>query len=556
VYRGVLGSVLEACFTFAEGQSLFAHALSSGTTKAFFALIAQFRTQDEPAYCGLASLIMVLNALQVDPQSKWKGVWRWYSEQSLSCCKPLEEIQKEGVSLSQVACLARCNALHVEEVPGVPAVSTGLLDEALSAGAAASKPLQGAHMIAQDAKSILDVLHSAADGAGVLQGMAGFRRAVAEVCASPAPLREAVIVNYNRGDLDQTGTGHFSPIGAYDEASDAVLVLDTARFKYPAHWVALPRLFLAACRSIDPQQSNAPCRGWLRLSRMAATPLLVFEMSPSLFEGQVAQPCATGCAGGTGGETCARWRSLLQEVHSEVRAALRGDGPCVGAASTAHTTHGAPATHCGAAGNGAALGEAVPAPVHALRFIAQHMHQSAHASPSARALGGLLTASTCSSCTSQAAAAAAPTQRKLSSAQAEDAQRLLAALEDTQMYKWVNLALGEAPPPHAGSNTQVSVSPAHSLGILLLAVCTPPSTLADLAWSSGAPATEEGKYTQKSLTTCCNTADAVWQQLQEASAADLSAGSSSTAARLLRSEVFMLQQQLAQAQPSQLPSSK
>ena len=27
----------------------------------------QLRTQDEPAYCGLSSLVMVLNALAVDP---------------------------------------------------------------------------------------------------------------------------------------------------------------------------------------------------------------------------------------------------------------------------------------------------------------------------------------------------------------------------------------------------------------------------------------------------------------------------------------------------------
>ena len=37
--------------------------------------------------------------------------------------------------------------------------------------------------------------------------------------------------------LGQTGDGHFSPIGGYDAASDQVLLLDVARFKYPPHWV-------------------------------------------------------------------------------------------------------------------------------------------------------------------------------------------------------------------------------------------------------------------------------------------------------------------------------
>jgi len=30
---------------------------------------------DEPAFCGLASLAMVLNALSIDPRRTWK-VWR------------------------------------------------------------------------------------------------------------------------------------------------------------------------------------------------------------------------------------------------------------------------------------------------------------------------------------------------------------------------------------------------------------------------------------------------------------------------------------------------
>jgi len=33
----------------------------------FFPLIEQFSTQDEPAFCGLASLAMVMNTLQIDP---------------------------------------------------------------------------------------------------------------------------------------------------------------------------------------------------------------------------------------------------------------------------------------------------------------------------------------------------------------------------------------------------------------------------------------------------------------------------------------------------------
>lgn len=39
----------------------------------YFKLAAQFRTQDEPAFCGLTTLVIALNALEVDPGEVWKG---------------------------------------------------------------------------------------------------------------------------------------------------------------------------------------------------------------------------------------------------------------------------------------------------------------------------------------------------------------------------------------------------------------------------------------------------------------------------------------------------
>lgn len=42
--------------------------------------------------------------------------------------------------------------------------------------------------------------------------------------------------------LPPAGDGHFSPIGGYSAKEDLVLILDTARFKYPPHWVPLEML--------------------------------------------------------------------------------------------------------------------------------------------------------------------------------------------------------------------------------------------------------------------------------------------------------------------------
>jgi len=45
------------------------------------------------------------------------------------------------------------------------------------------------------------------------------------------------VVNYLRTGIAQQGGGHISPIAAYDSHSDRVLILDVARYRYPAVWV-------------------------------------------------------------------------------------------------------------------------------------------------------------------------------------------------------------------------------------------------------------------------------------------------------------------------------
>lgn len=38
-----------------------------------------------------------------------------------------------------------------------------------------------------------------------------------------------LVASYSRKALRQTGSGHFSPIAAYDQESDSVLIMDTVR---------------------------------------------------------------------------------------------------------------------------------------------------------------------------------------------------------------------------------------------------------------------------------------------------------------------------------------
>lgn len=119
----------------------------------------------------------------------------------LNCCVDLEAVKSTGITFATFACLAKCQGLDVDAVYG----SNSTVDD--------------------------------------------FRGAVRRVCTEPTSSDEVarptsfLVVSYDRRVLGQTGSGHFSPVGAYDESSDSVLVLDTARFKYGPHWVPLPSMF-------------------------------------------------------------------------------------------------------------------------------------------------------------------------------------------------------------------------------------------------------------------------------------------------------------------------
>lgn len=59
-----------------------------------------------------------------------------------------------------------------------------------------------------------------------------------------------LMVNYTREVIGQIGAGHVSPIGAYHEDSESLLVLDVAKYKYPPSWLTLDEM-LAAMQAVD-----------------------------------------------------------------------------------------------------------------------------------------------------------------------------------------------------------------------------------------------------------------------------------------------------------------
>ncbi|GAA6063354.1 hypothetical protein JCM10212_004400 [Sporobolomyces blumeae] len=183
----------------------------------YFLLAQHFLTQNEPAYCALGTLAMILNALEMDPQRVWKGPWRFFDQDMLDCCRPLSDIAQVGLTLSEFTCLARCNGLVAQSVsPPLPS------DRASSSHLASSPP------------SVEPGTTTATDEATREAALARFRR---DLVTASTGGRTVMAISYDRKTLGQTGTGHFSPVGAYSERDDMLLILDVARFKYPSYWI-------------------------------------------------------------------------------------------------------------------------------------------------------------------------------------------------------------------------------------------------------------------------------------------------------------------------------
>jgi len=222
LYRRPLPSHAVA-FSSPDGRRIFAEALATEGLNGYFRLAEQFHTQSDPAFCGLGSLVVALNALAIDPERLWKGPWRWFAEDLLDCCVPLTEVRERGLDLDELACLARCNGAEVQV--------------------------------------------QRADAANP----ATWRAALALAASGEA----VIVASYDRAALGQTGGGHFSPIGGYHESRDLALILDVARFKYPPHWVSAEYLW----RAMEPvDAATGRARGWLVLRQRAHSSALGFSL--------------------------------------------------------------------------------------------------------------------------------------------------------------------------------------------------------------------------------------------------------------------------------------
>jgi len=84
----------------------------------------------------------------------------------------------------------------------------------------------------------------------------------ASLRANASNAEDFLIVNYDRQVVGQEGGGHISPVAAYSAEEDKLLLLDTAEYKYPPHWVPVTLMF-EAMDTVDSESDRS--RGWVEV---------------------------------------------------------------------------------------------------------------------------------------------------------------------------------------------------------------------------------------------------------------------------------------------------
>ncbi len=185
-------------------------------------LLENFTTQDTQTYCGVASAVMVLNSLivanaPIDPAydpNKYFTQKNFFTKNVLNILKP-ENVLAKGMTLADMT-----QALSTFD--GVSAQYFNVTDKL----------------------SLPEFI---------------------TITTTALSKGQYVTVNFLRTQLGfKTGGGHHSPVAAYDEKTRQFLILDVARYKYPAFWVSADDLWKAMNTLDDDAKAN---RGFIVIDK-------------------------------------------------------------------------------------------------------------------------------------------------------------------------------------------------------------------------------------------------------------------------------------------------
>ncbi|MCI0507487.1 MAG: phytochelatin synthase family protein [Gammaproteobacteria bacterium] len=197
----------------------------------FFQLAHHYQPQANPLYCGIASSVIVLNSIRAasghipnQPQFSIKKPaelggdvipYNLYSQASLLNEATDKVKSRQIIQLENISAKGGNNPEQFD--PG--------LDLAELKGV-----LESYQLAVQKYPADLDID----------PGVGMFRDRIKAVLSEK---NQFTLINYKSDMVGQLGSGHISPLGAYDEQSDSVLILDVAEYQNPWLWVPLYDLY-------------------------------------------------------------------------------------------------------------------------------------------------------------------------------------------------------------------------------------------------------------------------------------------------------------------------
>jgi hypothetical protein len=204
-----------------KGEELFAKTPAEYKND-YWDLSQYFVTENGLAYCAPATMVMVLNALKIDPKiAPEHSPYKMFNQENIFFNNAILNQQItpsrtnfKGITLDQATFMLRQYAPKVKRYYGTDFKNS-----------------------ASFKKTLIDALKDR---------------------------NEFVIANFYRKSIGEVGGGHFSPVAAYNPKTDQFLILDVARYKYPSVWVSSGTLL----RAIQGKDSSSHIsRGVIIVSR-------------------------------------------------------------------------------------------------------------------------------------------------------------------------------------------------------------------------------------------------------------------------------------------------
>ncbi|KAL9655081.1 hypothetical protein ABK040_008862 [Willaertia magna] len=189
-----------------EGNKMFIETLSKedGYGRNALKVLNNMETQKNFAFCGIASCVTVLNALLSNDFKPELGPYRHFNQENFFTFnkEALKFTDDKQVSSRGMRFTELVNVLTCQNGVSVQSHSKEEIEK------------QG--------------------------GLNHFR----EICKKAFQTKDNFpIIYYSRDKVKQEGRGHISPLAAYHEEKDMILLLDVSRFKYEPAWINTKLLY-------------------------------------------------------------------------------------------------------------------------------------------------------------------------------------------------------------------------------------------------------------------------------------------------------------------------